>query len=70
MSRHAARLLLAVVAVLAATAAGATAAPIGDPTPTSLPHSMGAPFTATPFPATVAPQNPFMAPSPNSNAPR
>ena len=69
MSRHAVRLLLCagVAVACAATATGAGAAPIEDPTPTSLPRFVGAPFTAAPFPATVAPQNPSMAPDPNSN---
>jgi hypothetical protein len=63
----AAVLAAAVLAVLAVLAAGAAAAPIDDPNPTSLPPSMGAPATASAFPATVAPQNPFLAPDPASN---
>src|SRR5690242_15241796 len=58
-------LSIAVLALLAA--AGAAAAPIADPSPTTLPPSVGAAATAKPLPATRAPQNPFMARNPNSN---
>lgn len=67
MSRLAARLSAGTAVLLATCAASAAAEPIADPAPTSLPAFLGAPAAATAFPATVAPQNPFMAPDPNSN---
>jgi len=64
--RATAALVLPLLAALAlAPAAGAD--PIADPTPTTLPQALGAPATATAFPATTAPQNPFMATNPNNN---
>ena len=45
----------------------ALVAPIPDPLPTTLPHFQGAPATARPMRATVAPQNPFLAHDPRSN---
>src|SRR3954452_22661962 len=67
MSRSAVRALLCVVALLAIGVTAASAAPIPDLAPTTLPQSMGGPVPATAFPATAAPQNPSMAPNPNSN---
>jgi hypothetical protein len=71
MSRRPARpaALLAALAAVAALAGPALAAadPIPDPFPTTLPQASGAPFAATPFTATHAPQNPFMASNPNNN---
>jgi hypothetical protein len=61
------RMLLAAVAAVLALAVPATAAPIADPSPTSLATATGAEAAATAFPATIAPRNPFMAPNPNSN---
>jgi hypothetical protein len=40
---------------------------IPDPRPTTLPRYQGAPVAGTPFPATVAPQNPYLARNPRSN---
>jgi hypothetical protein len=45
----------------------ALAAPIPDPSPTTLPRYAGAPATASPVPHTRPPQNPFLAPDPRSN---
>jgi outer membrane protein assembly factor BamB len=45
----------------------ALAAPIPDPLGTTLPRFQGAPATADPVPATVAPQNPHLARDPRSN---
>ena len=47
--------------------AAALAAPIPNPLPTTLPHYQGAPAAGRPFPATVAPGNPYLAPNPRSN---
>lgn len=65
MSRR--RLVPLAAALALAAPAAATAQPIADPTPTTLPPSTGAAFTATPFARTAAPQNPFMATNPNNN---
>jgi hypothetical protein len=48
-------------------AAAALAVPIPNPLGTTLPHYQGAPTTPKPFPATRAPQNPFLARDPSSN---
>ena len=48
-------------------AVAAVAAPIPDPVPTTLPHYQGAPAKARVFPATKAPQNPYLARDPRSN---
>jgi hypothetical protein len=58
---------LSIAVLTLVPAAGAAAAPIADLSPTTLPPSVGAAATARPLPATRAPQNPFMARSPNSN---
>jgi outer membrane protein assembly factor BamB len=60
-------LAAATACALAGAAVPAAAAPIPDPAPTSLPQLTGAPATARAFPATIAPQSPFMAPNPNGN---
>lgn len=70
MSRRPTTLLLglaAAVALAAAPASALAAPPIADPAPTTLPPATGAPFAATAFPKTTAPQNPHMAPNPFSN---
>jgi hypothetical protein len=68
---HARRRLVPVLAALAALAvaapATASAVPIADPAPTTLPQATGGAFTATPFTKTAAPQNPMMATNPNNN---
>ncbi len=65
---HRHRLLAPTVLALALTsAATASAAPIADPSPTSLPRSTGSAVAARPFPSTTAPTNPAMAPNPNNN---
>jgi hypothetical protein len=61
------RALLLAVLLLAAAPVAASALPIADPLPTTLPHATGGPATPAPFPRTVAPQNPFMAPNRDSN---
>jgi len=48
-------------------AAAALAVPIPNPLGTTLPHYHGAPATPQRFPATKAPQNPFLARDPSSN---
>jgi hypothetical protein len=53
------------LAALAAVAALAT--PIPDLIPSTLAHYQGAPATARPMRATVAPQNPYLARDPRSN---
>jgi hypothetical protein len=68
MSRSPRLLAAAIAAALSlATAAAAPAAPIADPAPTTLSQASGAEAVAQAYPATVAPQNPFMAPNPNGN---
>jgi hypothetical protein len=64
--RSARRSLIVGVLVLAAPP-GAQAAPIPDPLGTTLPRYQGAPARARPLPATVAPQNPYLARDPRSN---
>ena len=58
---------LAVLGALAGAAPAAAAVPIPDPLPTTLPHHQGAPATARPMRAGVAPRNPHLAPDPRSN---
>jgi hypothetical protein len=59
-------LLVGAVAALA-MAVPAAAAPIADPSPTTLAQATGAGVAAQPLAATISPQNPFMAPNPDSN---
>ncbi|HWT91498.1 MAG TPA: hypothetical protein VN238_00740, partial [Solirubrobacteraceae bacterium] len=54
-------------ALALSSAAVAGAAPIADPAPTTLPHTVGAPATAHPLPRSHPPRNRFMAASPWSN---
>jgi len=65
--RSAALALVLAAALGAALAPAAGAEPIADPTPSTLPLGLGAPATPTAFPATTAPQNPFMATNPDNN---
>jgi outer membrane protein assembly factor BamB len=53
--------------MLAPLLAAALALPIPNPLGTTLPHYQGAPATPQRYPATIAPQNPFLAPNPSSN---
>ncbi|WP_053227748.1 hypothetical protein [Solirubrobacter soli] len=55
------------ICALAATAAAAAADPVAPGPPTSLPEFAGGAVVAKPLPATIAPQNPFMARNPFSN---
>ena len=57
----------AIAAGLAVPVTRATAAPIADPSPTTLPVMTGAAVTPRGVPATVAPRNPFLAFAPDSN---
>jgi hypothetical protein len=61
------RLLLALSTAALALPAAAGAEPILDVTGTSLEHYQGAPATPQKMTATIAPQNPYMAPDPRSN---
>jgi hypothetical protein len=67
MPRPSPRSAAVALLLLAALAPAASADPIADPAPTTLPQALGAAATATAFPATTAPQNPFMATNPNNN---
>ncbi|QEC46520.1 hypothetical protein FSW04_02280 [Baekduia soli] len=66
MSRMRRALVLALL-LAGALAPVARADPILDPAPTTLPRATGAPATARALTATLAPQNPFMAPNPYNN---
>jgi hypothetical protein len=61
------RVVLVLAFVLGASVPAGAAVPIPDPVPTTLPRYQGAPATARPIGASVAPRNPHLARDPRSN---